>query len=101
MDSDVKTLLKAICHVGIDIFTKDKIWYEYKETENLESCAVCKIKLCTGDRCRFSDCTHNYHADCIARYCDRVENKCPICKTEILDKLERFENINGTKSTST
>lgn len=87
MDPDIKQLIKVITHVGIDILTKDKVWYSYEEKDKIENCAVCKIRLCTGDKCRFSDCDHNYHTDCIARYCDRVENKCPICKTEVLDKL--------------
>lgn len=70
-----------------EIITKDVVWYLYKEKVKSESCAVCNIRLITDDHCRISDCSHEFHADCIARYCDRVEDKCPICKTEVKDKI--------------
>lgn len=74
----------------IGAVTENIIWYSYKENSEgtTEKCAVCNIKLITGDQCRISDCIHEFHAECIARYCDRVENKCPTCKTEVLNKIK-------------
>lgn len=73
-------------------FAKDIIWFDYRENKD-EKCGVCNIKLIPGDRCIISDCEHNFHIDCINRYCIRVENKCPICKTEIKNKLAKFDNF--------
>ena len=77
----------------ITLFSKNIIWYYYQESREIEKCVVCNIKLLTGDKCRISDCEHEFHADCIARYSDRVENCCPICKTEIKPKLAQFKDI--------
>ena len=87
-DGMSKFMLNAFLRVAFETITKDIVWYEYEESDIVEQCAVCNIKLITGDCCRISDCTHNFHAECIARYCDRIENRCPTCKTEVLEKIK-------------
>jgi hypothetical protein len=74
-------------------FSRNLLWYEYEANDKEYQCGVCKIKLLNGDKCGISDCEHKFHADCIARYYDRVENKCPICQTEIQDKLAKFDDF--------
>lgn len=68
--------------------TKGIIWFRYEEKEGVtESCVICNKILANGDMCRISDCTHNFHNKCIVSYCNIVEEKCPICKTEVRDRL--------------
>lgn len=85
----LETFFHSICtHV-----TENIVWYKYEQTEQEEKCVVCNVPLKTGDQCRISDCEHNFHANCIARYCDRVEENCPVCKTPVQDKFLSIEEV--------
>jgi hypothetical protein len=74
-----------------EVLSNNIIWFYYKEKSIEEKCAVCNIKLINNDKCRISDCDHNFHADCIARYCDRVKNCCPVCNKTIESKLATID----------
>lgn len=82
-----KSFLVSIINTFMTEISKGVINEVYKESDIIEKCVVCDLKLVNGDLCRISDCKHNFHAECIVRYCKLIKNKCPVCDTEILDKL--------------
>ena len=82
MDPTMTLMLETFAACFIECVTKDLVWFAYKESALAESCVVCNLPLKTGDKCRKSSCVHNYHADCIVRYMERVEAVCPACKTD-------------------
>ncbi len=82
------SMCAGLFKVATDFMTENVIWYEYVDPGIKKFCSVCKLELRTGDRCRVEDCDHTAHAECIARYMDRVEKKCPVCKTEIQNKIK-------------
>ena len=71
-------------------FTENISWFKYIENEqgDKKHCAICQIPLVTGDKCHVSDCSHQFHADCMARYINRVDARCLICKTAVRQKIK-------------
>lgn len=76
---ELYAVMATIFKCAVEFMTENVIWFEYSESDKPKSCSVCKIGLRNGDRCRISNCEHQAHAECMARYIDRVEPKCPIC----------------------
>jgi hypothetical protein len=74
---DIKSyMMKSMMEAFVMWAGKDILWYEYKEEEQVTHCGVCNIPLKKDDKSRPFDCEHVFHADCICRYSDRVENCC-------------------------
>jgi hypothetical protein len=55
-----------------------------------DNCALCLNSLCTGLLCKFDNCSHEFHCDCLEGYLDFSRTKddfngiftCPICRQQ-------------------
>lgn len=59
-----------------ELIQEGRIWFKY--TGEPVPCIVCKVPIYPNDQCRILKCPHLGHADCLARYSDRVKSVCPV-----------------------
>lgn len=72
-------------------------WYKWKKTPQNHGmeCRICNLPFWTDDKVRDLNpgCSHIFHFDCIYRYVQRKDVKCPTCKARIKPKIQK--NISG------
>jgi len=61
------------------------------ETVEFPSCSICLTEINLGEDSILVPCGHIYHDPCIMK-CFEVNNKCPVCRYELRDNRDSFNN---------
>lgn len=67
-----------------------QIWKCTPSNHGVE-CGICNIVFWNGDKTRdlLPSCKHTFHIECIYRYVQRKDKKCPICAMPIKPKISQ------------
>ena len=64
--------------------TKGKTTKSLNESSVIESCPICIVDYCSGDKLKTLPCMHRFHRDCIDKWLG-MKSDCPICKYDLLE----------------
>lgn len=59
---------------------------KYRKGTINEECSICMENFKTNQRIRTLECTHFFHSKCVDGWFLNYDDRCPICRTEIIKK---------------
>ncbi|KAG6521636.1 brassinosteroid-responsive RING protein 1-like [Zingiber officinale] len=64
-------------------------WRSHVDEDNEPTCVICLGNLAAQDKVRkLANCTHGFHVECIDRWVDAGQARCPLCRADLLPAKE-------------
>ena len=84
-DAEKRRLMRSLLLFRVSMLTVDRDLGSFFE-KGEEECCVCKQRYQVGQEICLTECFHQFHAACLAKWLeqDDAENSCPICREPIV-----------------